>query len=147
MSRTATIIRTPRQEAMVALLQAAGRLRRALEDVCDAHGLTHDQYNVLRILRGAEPDGLPRFAIAERLIDRAPDVTRLLDRLEREDWVERTRSTADRRLSVSRITRRGLDLLTIVDPEIRAVHERLASGLHDTEVRQLRRLLGKLPVS
>lgn len=132
---------------MVALLQAAGHLRRALEDVCNAYGLTHDQYNVLRILRGAEPDGLPRFAIAERLIDRAPDVTRLLDRLQREQWVERTRSPEDRRLSVSRITRRGLELLAVVDPEIRAVHERLASGLTQTDVRQLRRLLSRLPAS
>jgi DNA-binding MarR family transcriptional regulator len=140
-------VRTPRQDAMVALLHAAGHVRRALEDVCNAYGLTHDQYNVLRILRGAEPDGLPRFAIAERLIDHAPDVTRLLDRLQREDWIERTRSPEDRRLSMSRITRRGLELLAAVDPEIRAVHERIASALSQTDVRHLRRLLSKLPAS
>ncbi len=92
---------SPAQKAMVSLLVTAGHLARALEEVCAAHGITHDQYNVLRILRGVHPEGHPRYAIAERLIDRSPDVTRLLDRLEREGFVGRSRSDEDRRLSIS----------------------------------------------
>ena len=129
---------------MVALLRVAAHLRRGLEDVCGAAGLTHDQYNVLRILRGAGPEGLPRFAVGERLIERAPDVTRLLDRLERAGWVERTRSAQDRRLSVSRITAAGHDLLAALDPQIADVHERLAATLDDPDVAHLQHLLNQL---
>lgn len=130
----------PAQEAMVGLLVAAGHLRRALDEVCGARGITHDQYNVLRILRGVHPAGHPRYAVAERLIDRSPDVTRLLDRLEREGFVERYRSDEDRRLSLSRITDEGLDLLETLDPEILAVHERFGAGLDTGELRELGRL-------
>lgn len=128
---------SPAQEAMVSLLVAAGHVARALDDVCAAHGITHEQYNVLRILRGAHPEGHPRYAISERLIDRAPDVTRLLDRLQRAKLVTRGRSKEDRRLSVSRVTDRGLALLQAIDPEILAVHERFADGLSEREVTQL----------
>src|SRR5688500_2300934 len=112
------------QEAVVSLLVAAGHVQRALAEVCARHGITHDQYNVLRILRGAHPRGHPRYEVAERLIDRAPDVTRLLDRLERQGLVERARSDEDRRLSLSRITGEGLELLDRMAPEIDAVHGR-----------------------
>jgi hypothetical protein len=76
-------------EAFVALLRVAGQLQRDLDDACHEFGLTHDQYNVLRILRGVHPEGHPRFEIAARLVRRAPDVTRLIDRLERRGWVRR----------------------------------------------------------
>lgn len=122
------------------MLVAAGHLSRALDEVCSARGITHDQYNVLRILRGVHPGGHPRYAVAERLIDRSPDVTRLLDRLEREGRVERFRSDEDRRLSLSRITDEGLRLLNVLDPEIRAVHERFGAGLDAGELRELGRL-------
>lgn len=131
---------SPAQEAMLSLLVAAGHLDRALEHVCAAHGITHDQYNVLRILRGAHPEGHPRYAIAERLIDRAPDVTRLLDRLGREGLVERYRSDEDRRLSISRATDRGLKLLKAVDPEILAVHERFGAGVKKADLPRLTRM-------
>ena len=82
---------SPAQKAMVSLLVTAGHVGRALDEVCLAHGITHDQYNVLRILRGVHPEGHARYAIAERLIGRSPDVTRLLDRLAREGSVARRR--------------------------------------------------------
>lgn len=128
------------QESMVSLLVAAAHVRRALADVCAAHGITHDQYNVLRILRGVHPAGYPRFEIAERLMDRSPDVTRLLDRLERQGLVERSRSPEDRRLSLSLVSRKGLALLARMDPEILAVHERFAAGLSKKDRTQLTRL-------
>lgn len=128
------------QEAMVSLLVAAAHVQRALADVCAAHGITHDQYNVLRILRGVHPAGYPRYEIAERLMDRSPDVTRLLDRLERQALVERSRSPEDRRLSLSLISRKGLTLLARIDPEVREVHEHFAAGLSKKDRRQLVRL-------
>ena len=134
---------SPAQKAMVTLLVTAGHLARALEEVCAAHGITHDQYNVLRILRGAHPEGHPRYAIAERLIDRSPDVTRLLDRLEREGFVERSRSDEDRRLSISRATDRGISLLKEMDPRILEVHEHFTACFSRDEMHQLSALCEK----
>ncbi len=134
---------SPAQEAMVSLLVTAGHLARALEEICAAHGITHDQYNVLRILRGVHPEGHPRYAIAERLIDRSPDVTRLLDRLEREGFVGRSRSDEDRRLSISHITDRGITLLKEIDPRILEVHERFTACFSRDEMHQLATLCEK----
>jgi len=128
---------------MVSVLVLAGRIEQALSDVCAGYGITHDQYNVLRILRGVYPDGHPRYEIAARLISRAPDVTRLLDRLEREGLIERVRSPDDRRLSLSRITEEGLTLLDALDPDILAVHERFAKPLSQADRRELQRLCSK----
>lgn len=136
--------KTPLQEAMVGLLVAAGHLERRLEEVCEDHGLTHEQYNVLRILRGAHPEGHPRYAIAERLIHRAADVTRLLDRLERGGLVRRVRSDEDRRLSVARITPRGMRLLRRVDPRIAAAQEDFARRLTKWDVGDLVRISNRL---
>ena len=134
---------SPAQKAMVSLLVTAGHLARALEEVCAAHGITHDQYNVLRILRGVHPEGHPRYAIAERLIDRSPDVTRLLDRLEREGFVGRSRSDEDRRLSISHVTDRGITLLKEIDPRILEVHERFTASFSRDEMHQLAKLCEK----
>ena len=134
---------SPAQKAMVSLLVTAGHVGRALDEVCLAHGITHDQYNVLRILRGVHPEGHARYAIAERLIDRSPDVTRLLDRLEREGFVERNRSDEDQRLSISRITDRGMALLKEIDPRILEVHERFTARFSRNEMHQLATLCEK----
>jgi DNA-binding MarR family transcriptional regulator len=128
------------QEAMVSLLVAAGHVRVALVELCGQHGITPDQYNVLRILRGVYPAGHPRYEVAQRLIERAPDVTRLLDRLEREGLVERQRSDEDRRLSLSRITKAGLALLERMDPEVLALHDNFAAPLSRAERAELARL-------
>jgi DNA-binding MarR family transcriptional regulator len=128
------------QEAMVSLLVAAGHVRVALAELCGQHGITPDQYNVLRILRGVYPAGHPRYEVAQRLIERAPDVTRLLDRLEREGLVERQRSDEDRRLSLSRITKAGLALLERMDPEVLALHDNFAAPLSRAERAELARL-------
>ncbi|MDP1569493.1 MAG: MarR family transcriptional regulator [Vicinamibacterales bacterium] len=128
----------------MSLLRLAGRIEQSLSDVCARHGITHDQYNVMRILRGAYPEGLPRFEISQRLINRAPDVTRLLDRLGRGGLIERVGSPEDRRLSLSRITESGLALLNRLDPEVLAVHEAVAMGLSDNEKQELGRLCGAM---
>lgn len=132
------------QEAVVSLLVAASHARQELEEVCRAHGLTHDQYNVLRILRGVHPEGHPRYRIGERLMERSPDVTRLLDRLERQGLVERYRSEEDLRLSFSRITDDGLELLASMEAPMADAQAAITRPLEPDEQRELIHLCGKL---
>src|SRR5213078_2794277 len=109
---------------MVALIRTADVVRRAVGDVVEPHGITAQQYNVLRILRGAGQDGLPTLEIAERMIEQTPGITRLIDRLESKRLVERERSSIDRRCVYCRITKAGLDLLARLDAPVQD-----ASGL------------------
>jgi DNA-binding MarR family transcriptional regulator len=127
-------------EALLNLKVAAAHVSERTERVCAEHGITGGQYNVLRILRGAYPGGHSRCDIASRLIERAPDVTRLVDRLERQGLVERVRSDEDRRLSISRITKSGLDLLERMDPAMRAAHEAFAERISLRDRRELSRI-------
>ena len=131
--------RSNAEAAFVGLLVAAEHAAQRLDEVCGEHGITHTQYNVLRILRGVHPDGHPRFEVADRLITRAPDVTRLLDRLERQDLIERGWAKNNRRHSIARITTKGLDLLREVDPKVRQVHAATLARLSDKQLRQLSR--------
>ena len=108
----------------VTLLQAADTLGREAEHFLKAAGLTSAQYNVLRILRGAEPEGLPCRGIAERMISHDPDMTRLLDRMEKRSLITRERQTADRRVVKARITPQALSLLKTLDQPVREVHKR-----------------------
>jgi DNA-binding MarR family transcriptional regulator len=121
-------------EAVVSLLVAAGQLGQRMNDLCRRHGITHDQYNILRILRGVHPEGHPRYEIAKRLISRAPDVTRLIDRLERQGLVERKWAPENRRHSIATITRAGLDLLTEIDPELDTLQREAVDGLTEQEL-------------
>jgi DNA-binding MarR family transcriptional regulator len=107
----------PLQVSVLNLMVAADYVRSHMEHHCNRFGITSAQYNVLRILRGVHPHGHPRGEIASRMIERAPDVTRLIDRLEKQGLVERDRSAKDRRLSMTRITKRGLDLLDRMKPD------------------------------
>ena len=132
------------EEAMVSLLVAAGHLTQRINDLCRRHAITHDQYNILRILRGVHPDGHPRCEIACRLMSRSPDVTRLIDRLERAGLVRRAWSPENRRLSIATITADGLALLAAIDPEIQIVQEELTDGLTTQELQQLSRTCARL---
>lgn len=114
----------PAVEAMINLLVAAGYLRDKLEVTCDTFGITLSQYSVLRILRDAHPRGFSRTEIVRRMVEKAPDVTRLVDRLEQQRFVERHRPAEDRRLSVTRLTDAGLALLNEVEPKVHAVEDR-----------------------
>jgi DNA-binding MarR family transcriptional regulator len=102
---------SPSEEAVVALVRTADLLRRALTHIVEPQGLTLQQYNVLRILRGAGAEGLPTLEIASRMIEQAPGVTRLLDRLQAKGRVRRQRSAEDRRQIRCWITPAGLELL------------------------------------
>jgi DNA-binding MarR family transcriptional regulator len=129
--------------AVLAVLVAAADVRSRLDRVCVEHRITTGQYNVLRILRG-NPGGYPRCEITTRLIDRAPDVTRLIDRLERQGLVERARGTRDRRQSITRITRRGIDLLDHMAPAVTAAHRAITARLDARAARELARLADQL---
>ncbi|MEO8218586.1 MAG: MarR family transcriptional regulator [Acidobacteriota bacterium] len=131
---------SPLHEAFLNLIVAANHVRDLGDAVMAGHGITASQYNVLRILRGASPEGHPRCEIAQRLLDRAPDVTRLIDRLEEKGLVVRDRSAQDRRHSLTRITAKGLRLLEKMEPEMAEAQRRFASRISVREARELSRI-------
>ncbi len=132
----------PLQEALLSLLVAANTLNDLMDEFCERHRITRPQYNVLRILRGVHPQGHPRCEIARRMIDRAPDVTRLVDRLQARGLVKRARGNDDQRQAMTSITAKGLKLLARMQPEIdTAIGDRL-SKLNDRDCRELSRLCG-----
>lgn len=129
-----------RQEAAVRLLQASDLVRRRMAAVIEPYGVTIQQYNVLRILRGAgEP--LPILEIAQRMIEQAPGITRLLDRLQAKNLVIRQRCSEDRRVYHCSITDEGLALLASMDTTVYEVDEAAVGPLPPDDVDQLVRLL------
>lgn len=124
-------------EAFVAVLRTADLLRRRMSATVEPHGITLQQYNVLRILRGAHPEPLPTLEIRERLIEQAPGITRLLDHLDAQGLVRRERCAEDRRQVHCWITETGLALLAGTDAEVDAADEALVADLDDEEVRAL----------
>jgi DNA-binding MarR family transcriptional regulator len=132
---------TPEQEAIVSIARTAALLEHSSGEVLKRYGLTPTQFNALRILRGAEPDGLSRNEVRDRLVARVPDATRLLDRLGDMGLVVRERGGDDRRLVRSRITRKGLDLLRPLDGVLPALHREQLGHLGRRKLRQLIRLL------
>ena len=131
---------SPAHEALLNVMVAADHLRSRIERICSEFGLSASQYNVLRILRGVHPEGHSRCEIARRMLERAPDVTRLVDRLEKRGWVARDRCEHDRRLSISRITDSGLELLKRIGPSLENVQRELASRLPQRDCRELSRI-------
>jgi DNA-binding MarR family transcriptional regulator len=125
------------QEAYLALLRTADDLRRRVSLVLEPAGITLQQYNVLRILRGAGDAGLPTLAIGERMIERTPGVTRLIDRMEERGWVRRERCVDDRRRVWCRITENGLRLLEPLDAKVNAVDDSLQEVLDPQELAAL----------
>lgn len=126
------------------LLETAGRLSAELDAICQRYGITRDQYEVLRILSRAGEEGLPRREISRRLAARAPDVTRLLDRLQGRELVARLRTSTDRRLSLSCITPPGRALLERLRPEVDGAMQRFSLPLPRKDLRRLARLLKPL---
>ncbi len=135
--------RSPEQLAFVHLLRTQNEKLAELSALIKAHGLSEPQYNVLRILRGAGEEGLASGRISERMLTRLPDITRLVDRLERAGLVTRERVEGDRRVVVVRITPEGLTLLHELDGPIGELHKRQFSALTRTELAELIRLLRK----
>jgi DNA-binding MarR family transcriptional regulator len=111
--------------------------------VFQSFGITIQQYNILRILRGQFPNTCSNQLIKERMLDKQPDVSRLIDRLTQKELVERKVCSDDRRKMDILITQTGLDLLIRIDPEIRQLEE-TTGPLSDAEVEQLNELLDRL---
>ena len=132
------------QEAFLNIFVTANFLKMKNDEVLSKYGLTSPQYNVLRILKGNYPNGYPRFDIITRMMDQAPDVTRLIDRLINQGYVERFNSQEDRRLSLAKITGKGLMLLEKVKPEIDQLHCLVSDNLNKEERKQLSLLLEKI---
>jgi len=131
---------SPTEEAMLNLMVAADHVRNRLDRVCAEYKITHGQYNVLRILRGVHPEGHPRCEIAVRMLERAPDVTRLVDRLEAQELVERDRSEHDRRLSITRITEKGLSVLARMEPAIVEIGKYFGERVSRRDCKELTRI-------
>jgi DNA-binding MarR family transcriptional regulator len=128
-------------EAFVTLQRTADALLQGVAAALKPVGLSPAQYNVLRILRGAGPDGLACREIAERMITRDPDITRLLDRLEDRGLITRTRDRADRRVIATRITEKGLRILKDLEGPIGQLHVEQLGHLGDQRLRSLIDLL------
>lgn len=131
---------SPVEEAMLNLMVAADHVRARLDRVCADFRITTGQYNVLRILRGAHPNSQPRCEIAARLIEKAPDVTRLVDRLETQGLVERDRAEHDRRLSLTRITKKGLGVLDKMDNALAETNRYFSERVSRRDCRELSRI-------
>lgn len=129
------------QEAYLALLRTADALQSSMESKLKEFGLTGTQYNALRILRGARPDGLPCSEIGERMITHDPDITRLLNRLKQRGLVDRTRDRHDRRVIYGKITAAGQKLLREMDGPVEQHGHEL---LHHVSQADLRRLIDLL---
>jgi DNA-binding MarR family transcriptional regulator len=135
---------SPEEEATVAMLRTADVLRGEAERTLEAYGITHQQYNVLRILRGSHPEPLPTLEIAERMIERAPGITRLIDRLEAAGLVSRKRCPEDRRIVHISITRAGLATLGASDEPVRAIARRRVGRLSRAELAKFVAMLDRL---
>ena len=116
--------RPPPSAAFLSIVQAAEEMQRGLAELLKAHDLSIAQYNVLRILRGAGPEGATCGTVSENLIRHDPDVTRLVDRLDQRGLVDRARDTKDRRVVRTRITRAGAALLAALDDPVDELHAR-----------------------
>lgn len=144
-NRTRKSVRAAQPEAAtyLELLVTQDQLLSEVTALFAGHDLTPQQYNVLRILRGGDVGGLPCQVIGERMIQRVPDVTRLVDRLEAAKLVERARTPEDRRVVLVRITAAGRDVLARLDAPVDALHKQQFATFSSAELTELQRLLVK----
>jgi DNA-binding MarR family transcriptional regulator len=133
--------RSKGQEALLGLLRTADVVRRSLAQLVEPHGITLQQYNVLRILRGAGTAGLPTLEIADRMLEQAPGITRLMDRLEAKQLVRRERCPEDRRQVLCWLTSRGAELVQGLDGLMDAADAGTVAALSPAEQEELIRLL------
>jgi len=131
------------EDVFVNFARTVDALLRGVEQTLKPAGLSPTQYNVLRILRGARPEGLACRAVCERMLTRDPDMTRLLDRLEARGLVTRSRERGDRRVITARITPAGLRLMSELDEPIAALHRRQLGPLGARRLRLLNELLNR----
>ena len=130
-----------REEAVfLDLIRTADLLSRRAEQLLKIEDLSMTQYNVLRILRGS-PDGLACGEIGNRMVTRDPDITRLLDRMEKRELISRSRETTDRRVVIAKITSTGLELLARLDKPVQEIHRAQFGHLGEKRMTELSELL------
>jgi DNA-binding MarR family transcriptional regulator len=135
------------EQVFVAVLSTADTLARRASAMLEHYGLTSTQYNALRILRGGGSNGLACSEIAGRMINRDPDITRLLDRLQRRGLISRKREHNDRRVIRTSITSTGLELLNGMDLAVEEFHRQLLGHLNKKTLRSLMDLLDRIRIS
>jgi DNA-binding MarR family transcriptional regulator len=132
------------QEVYLNLLRTGDSISQRVEELLRESGLSGTQYNVLRILRGAGSQGLTCGETGERMVTHDPDITRLLDRLEKRKLITRARGTRDRRVVTTRITPEGLRLLASLDKPVAELHRRLFGHVPQQDLKKLSSLLEKV---
>jgi DNA-binding MarR family transcriptional regulator len=132
------------REAFIAILRTSDRLQLRITEFLKPHGLSPTQFNALRILRGAGEAGLACSEIGERMINHDPDITRLMDRLEKRGLVQRRREKDDRRVITAHITPAGLDMLKTIDRPLEEFHRQIMAAVSETKLQTLIRLLEKV---
>lgn len=134
----------PREEVDLNLRVAVSLLDTGFNKLMEQFNITGAQYNVLRILKGVYPEGHARCEIATRMVERASDITRIIDRLEKQELVQRDRTSEDRRMSITKITKKGIELLDKINPFLTKEHFESTKELSEEECLQLSALLEKL---
>lgn len=131
-------------EAVLGLLKTTDLVRRVISSVVEPAGVSMQQYNVLRILRGSAPEPLPTLTIRTRMIEQTPGITRLLDKLQKGGWVSRERCKDDRRQVLCSITAKGKALVDGLDEPIERIYGRLLGHVPEQELRTLVRAMDRL---
>lgn len=132
------------QEALLGLFTTTDVVKRAIFEQLDPHGITLQQYNVLRILKGAKDEGLPTLEIGDRMLERTPGVTRLVDRLVRKGYVRRARSKTDRRVVMCFLTPAGSEIVDSLDDPVTAANDEAMAPLSDPDLMNLISLLDQI---
>ncbi len=138
---------TLEKQVFLEFLRISDSLVQDAENILKPSGLSHTQYNVLRILRGAEPDGLACSGIGERMLTHDPDITRLLDRLDSRGLIKREREQEDRRVVRTRITEAGLKLLAELDAPVCDLHRKQLGHMQPQQLEELKNLLSLVRTS
>ncbi|TWU00093.1 Transcriptional repressor MprA [Botrimarina colliarenosi] len=131
----------PEQEAMLNIARTMARLSEPFDQLFKSYGVSGPLFNILRILRGTGGDGVPSGEIGPQMVTPAPDVTRLVDRLEKLGLAARQRSDADRRVVLVKLAPKGRRLLTKLDPQVRQLHRDTLGHLSATELRSINKLM------
>src|ERR1700678_2360067 len=132
------------QEAFLSILRTASELSHAADKFLRKFNITQQQYNVLRILRGAGAKGLCRNEISARMVAATPDMSRLLDRMEKSGWITRERAEDDRRQVTTFITDSGQKLLTIIEGPVHEQTHRLFEGIKSADLKMLVDVLAQI---
>ena len=127
----------PAHEAMLSLLVTANGLKEKHNEICGENGISYQHFNILPILKGVFPKGHPRCEISTRMIDRSPDITRLINKLVKEGLVKRTKPVEDMRQSVAVITQKGIELLNELNEGMRDLAKQFEQAVGEEEINKI----------